>query len=149
MWNFADPRHFHVLVDVASCYLNLSITKIEQVEGNNFGTTYALRLRKMTQASYGLLKKFHAAFLTLVLHSMATERAVSHCSNVKTSGRSSLLPETINSIMQISLNGKGTAHFDSRPALHEFLSSKEMRNREPSKEVCKQREFVKHFSESF
>ena len=26
MWNFAGPRHFHVLVDVASCLLNLSIS---------------------------------------------------------------------------------------------------------------------------
>ena len=41
-------------------------------------TSYALRLRNMTQASCGFLKKFLAAFLMLTPHSMATERAVSH-----------------------------------------------------------------------
>lgn len=76
---------------------------------------------------------------------MATERAVSHYNNVKTSGRSSLLPETINTIMHISLNGKGASFFDPRPAVYEFLNSKERRNREPSKELYKQREFVKLF----
>ena len=99
----------------------------------------------MTQASYGLLKKFLAAFLTLVPHSMATAGAVSHYNNVKTYGISSLLAETIDSIMHISLNGKGTAHPDPIPAIHEFLSSKERRNRESSKEIYKQREFAKHF----
>jgi hypothetical protein len=73
-----------------------NLTKIEHFEVEDTGTTYALRLRKMTQASCGLLKKFLASFLTLVPHSMATERVVFHYNNVKTSGRSSLHPETIN-----------------------------------------------------
>ena len=41
------------------------------VDIQDVGTSYALRLRKMTQASCGLLKKFRAAFLTLTPYSMA------------------------------------------------------------------------------
>ncbi|CAB4034784.1 E3 SUMO- ligase KIAA1586-like isoform X3 [Paramuricea clavata] len=81
----------------------------------------------------------------VVPHSMATERVVSHYNNVKTWGRSSLNPETINGILHISLNGKGASFFDPRPVVSEFLTSKERRNREPCEELYKQREFVKHF----
>ena len=41
------------------------------VDIQDVGTSYALRLRKMTQASCGFLKKFRAAFLTLTPYSMA------------------------------------------------------------------------------
>ena len=99
----------------------------------------------MTQASCGLLKKFLAAFLTLTLHSMATERAVSHYNNIKTPGRASLKPETINSIMQASLNGKVTSVFDPRPAVYKFLKRKDRRNRVPNEELYQNRDFIKTF----
>ena len=121
---------------------NLSKIRHEHIEVEDNGTVYALRLRKMTQASCGLVKKFLASFLTVVPHSMATERAVFHYNNVKSAGRSSLLPETINTILHISLIWKGAAFFDPRPAVYEFLSS---RDREPNKELYQQRDFVKHF----
>ena len=89
--------------------------------------------------------KFLASFLTVVLHSMAPERAVSHYNNAKLAGRSSFLPEAINTIMHISLNEKGAAFFDPRPAIYEFLSSRERRNRERNKQLYQQREFVKYF----
>ena len=133
------------VADVCSSWPNLSKIRHEHVEVEDNGTVYALRLRKITQASCGLVKKFLASFLTVVPHSMATERAVSHYNNVKSAGRSSLLPETINTILHISLNGKGAAFFDPRPAVYEFLSSRERRNREPNKELYQQRDFVKHF----
>jgi hypothetical protein len=41
------------------------------VDIQDVGTSCALRLRKMTQASCGLLKKFRAAFLTLTPYSKA------------------------------------------------------------------------------
>ncbi len=66
----------------------------------------------MTEASCGLLKKFLASFLALTPHSIATERAVSHYNNLKTSRRASLKPESINHYMHVSLNGKGTAFYD-------------------------------------
>ena len=111
----------------------------------DIGTSYALRLRKMTQASCPLLKKFLAAFLTLTPHSMATERAVSHYNNIKTPERASLKPETINSIMHVSLNGKGTSVFDPRPAVYEILKRKDRRNRLPNEELYQNRDFIKKF----
>ena len=75
---------------------------------------------------------------------MTTEWAVSHYNNAKSADRSSLLPETVNKILHISLNGKGAAFFDPRPGVYEFLSSRE-RNREPNKQLYQQKEFVKHF----
>ena len=109
------------------------------------GTVYALRLRMMTQASCGLVKKFLASFLTVVLHSVAAERAVCHYNNVKSARSSSLLPEKVNTILHISLNRKGAAFLDPTPAVYEFLSCRERRNREPNKELYQQRDFVKHF----
>ena len=76
---------------------------------------------------------------------MATERAISHYNNVKTPGRASLKPQTINSVMHVSLNGKGTAVFDPRPAVYEFLKREEWRNREPSNELFQNRDFIKKF----
>ena len=96
----------------------------------------------MTQASCGLLKKILAAFLTMAAHSMGTERVVSHYNNIKTPERASFKPETINSIMQVSLNGKGTAVFDPRPAVYEFLKRKDRRNRVPNEELYQNRDFI-------
>ena len=94
----------------------------------DIGTSYALRLRKMTQASC-----------------VTTERAVSHYNNIKTPERASLKPETINSIMHVSLNGKGTSVFDPRPAVYEFLKRKNWRNRLPNEELYQNRDFIKKF----
>ncbi|CAB4034729.1 Hypothetical predicted protein [Paramuricea clavata] len=63
---------------------------------------------------------------------MATERDVSHYNNIKTAGKASFKPETINSVMQVSLNGKATSVFDPRPAVYEFLKRKDRRNRAPN-----------------
>lgn len=129
--------------DVCKSWARLS--KIDTIKAEDTGTFYALRLRKMTQASCGLLRKFLASFLTLTPHSMATERAVSHYNNLKTSGRASLKPESINHYMHVSLNGKGTAFYDPRPAVSEFLKRKQRRNREPTNEIDRERDFIKKF----
>ena len=121
------------------------ISKIEDITVNDSGTVYALRLRKMTQASCGILKKLLASFLALTPHSMATERVVSHYNNIKTSQRSRLKESTINTIMHISLNGKGTALHDPRPAVFAFMTKKNRRNTEPDKELYKEREFVRKY----
>ena len=65
------------------------------------------------------------AFLTLTPHSMATERAVSHYNNSKTVRRMSLKQDTMNGIMHVSVNGKGAAFYNPRPAAFEFLRIKE------------------------
>ena len=135
------PDHVEQFVaDVCQSWTTLN--KIGSVDIQDIGTVYALRLRKMTQASCGLLKKFLAAFLTLTPHSSATERIVSYYNNVKTPGRASLKSQTILSVMLVSLNGKGTAVFDPRPAVYEFLKRKERRNREPSNEHFQNRDFI-------
>ena len=74
------------------------------------------------------MKQVHASFLTLTPHSMATERAVSHYTTSKTVRRTSLTQDTLNSVMHVSVNGNGTAFYNSRPAVFEFLRKKERRN---------------------
>ena len=137
-WHQAKVCHFSGL-----SFRNL-IASHPQVSGN-FLLFSALKLRKMKQASYGLLRKFLASFLTLTPHSMTTERAVSHYNKVKTSGRASLKPDSINHCMHVSLNGKGTAFYDPKIAVSEFLKRKQRRNTEPTAEIYKERDFVKTF----
>ena len=103
------------------CSSRGKISEVKSVDVEDTGTVYALKLRKMTQASQGIMKKFLASFLTLTPHSMATERVVSHYNNIKSVKRSSLHQETINGVMNISLNGIGTAYYDPRPAVFTFL----------------------------
>ena len=127
------------------CFIIQKFNNIISSNQRNFLLFYALKLRKMKQASCGLLSKFLASFLTLTPHSMATERAVPHYNNVKTSGRASLKPESINHYMHVSLNGKGTVFYDPRPAVPEFLKRKQRRNTEPTAEIYEERDFVKTF----
>ena len=61
-----------------SSWGNVSKLTENHLDFEDTGTCYALRLRKMTQASCGLLRKLLATFVTLTVHSMATERTVSH-----------------------------------------------------------------------
>ena len=138
IWHQAEVCHFSGL-----SFRNL-IASHPQVSGN-FLLFSALKLRKMKQASYGLLRKFLASFLTLTPHSMATERVVSHYNKVKTSGRASLKTESIYYCMHVPLNGKGTAFYDPRPAVSEFLKRKRRRSTEPTAEIYKERDFVKMF----
>lgn len=126
------------------CILERNL-EMKEIALEDTGSVYALRLRKMTQASQGIMKKFFASFLTLIPHSMATEWAVSHYNNIKTARRTSLKQETINGLMHVSLNGKGTAFYDSRPAVFEFLRLRERRNRQPCNELYKDRDFIKNF----
>ncbi len=123
------------------------LKKIDHIAVGDSGTSYALKLRKMTQASTGLLKMFLASFLAISPHILATERAVSHYNNIKTSQRASLKQQMINSTMHISFNGKGTVYFDPRPAVYEFLQKKDLRNSQPDQELCKKRDFIKFFTE--
>ena len=144
---FGEDKVEEFVSDVCMSWTNLSKVQVySQIEDS--GTLYASKLRKMTEASIGLLRKFLASFLTLTPHSMATERAVSHYNNIKISSRASLKPESINSYMHVSLNGTGTAYFDPRPAVFEFLKSKDRRNREPNSEIYREREFIKKFFSS-
>lgn len=111
------------------------IERIKNIDSNDSGTALSLRLRKMIQASQGLFKKLLASFFAVTPHSMGTERVVSHYNRVKTDDRTSLKLETINNILHISLNGKGTVYFDPRETVAEFLKRKERRQSKPDTEV--------------
>ena len=76
---------------------------------------------------------------------MGSERVVSHYNRVKTEDRTSLKLATINNILHISLNGKGTVFFDPREAVAEFLRRKERRQSKPDTELFKCREYMKIF----
>ena len=121
------------------------ISEIKDIALEDTGSIYALKLQKMAQASQGVMKQFLASFLTLTPHTMATERAVSHYNNIKTMRRTSLKQEKINGVMHVSLNGRGTAFYDPRSAVFEFLRKKERRNRQPCDELHKDRDFIKKF----
>eukprot|EP00795_Rhopilema_esculentum_P014903 gene14903-6043_t len=56
--------------------------------------------------------------------------------------------ETINGVMNISLNGIGTAYYDPRPGVFTFLKKKDRRNAQPCSELYKQRDFVRKFFQS-
>ena len=134
------------VADVCSSWSKVS--EVESIDIQDTGTAYALKLRLMTQSSQGIMKQFLASFLTLTPHSMATERVVSHYNNIKSVKRSSLQQDTNNGAMHISLNGKGTAFYDPRPAVFSFLKNKDRRNAQPCSELYKQRDFVRKFFQS-
>ena len=121
------------------------IKNIDSDQSHDSGTALSLRLRKMIQVSQGLFKKLLASFFAVTPHSMGTERVVSHYNRVKTEDRTSLRLETINNILHISLNGKGTVFFDPREAVAEFLKRKERRQSKPDTELFKCREYMKKF----
>ena len=140
---FGDEVLEEFVGDVCASWSKIS--EIKDIALEDTGSIYALKLRKMAQASQGVMKQFLASILTLTPHSMATERAVSHYNNIKTVRRTSLKQETINGVMHVSLNGNGTAFYDPRPAVFEFLRKKERRNRQPCDELYKDRDFIKKF----
>lgn len=53
--------------------------------------------------------------------------------------------DTANHHLQIAVNGSGTAFFDPRPSVADFLKSRERRYREPDTEVYAEREFARNF----
>jgi len=92
---------------------------------------------------------FYAIFVNLVLsaaaHSMVVERAVSHYNILRTDKRLSMSLQTVNDRLLIALNGNGTGQFDPRPAVANFLCSKQRRYREPKLETYSSRPFIKKF----
>ena len=88
---FGDEVLEEFVGDVGASWSKIS--EIKDIALEDIGSIYALKLRKMAQASQGVMKQFLASYLTLTPDIMATERAVSHYSNIKTVGRTSLKQE--------------------------------------------------------
>jgi hypothetical protein len=76
---------------------------------------------------------------------MQTERIVSHHNIIVDDSRTCLATETINARLTIALDGVGTAHYDPRPAVVQFLKMKHRKSGEPDSAVYAQRAFVKKF----
>lgn len=99
------------------------------------------KLRKLIPATTGVLKKLVCALFIVSPHSMTVEKVISHYNQFKSIHRSSTSDTTLNSRMSIALNGIGTAYYDPRPAVAEFLKKKERRYREPDLETYSHRNF--------
>ena len=134
---FGDSQLREFTSDVCKSFGDIERIKNIDSENTDSGTVLALRLRKMIQVSQGLFKKLLASFFAVTPHSMGTECVVSHYNRIKTEDRTSLKLETINNILHISLNGKGTVFFDPREAVAEFLKRKERRQSKPDTELFK------------
>jgi len=96
-------------------------------------------------AATGETKKLFGAFLSLIPHSMATERTVSHFNTIKSPHRMSMKGDTVNDRLVIAINGVGTVNFDPRPAVARFLTKRQRRQRTPNNDSYQNREFVKKF----
>ena len=79
----------------------------------------------------------------MVPHSMQTERMISVCN--KTPNRQSMHIDTVKSRMFIALNDIGTAKYDPRETVGEFLKRKDRRQSEPDCDLYKKREYVAKF----
>lgn len=122
--------------------------KIEQIEDLNIpddGVKMSNKLRKLIPATTGVLKKLVCALFIVSPHSMTVEKVISHYNQFKSIHRSSTSDTTLNSRMSIALNGIGTAYYDPRPAVAEFLKKKERRYKEPDLETYSHRDFVQKF----
>lgn len=109
------------------------------------GAQLSVRLRKLLPLTQGSLRKCLASIFVLAPHSMQTERMVSVHNKIVTADRSNLKDTSVNARMLVALNGMGTAYWDPREAVAEFLKKKERRQKYPETEVYSQRKFVSKF----
>jgi hypothetical protein len=112
----------------------------------DYGTKYSVRLRQMFSKTSGVLQWLLGSFLVVTpQHGHRACCSLSHHNKVKSIFRSSLGNDTVNDRLIISTNGTGTASYDPRPAVAEFLKKKSRRYREPDNELYTQRDFVAKF----
>jgi len=113
--------------------------------GSDVGCGMSVRLRQLLPVCSGLVQRLLAAIATLSPHSMQTERIISHHNLIVDDTRTSMTSDTTNARLNIALNGTGTAHYDPRPAIVDFLTKKERRKREPDCDLYCEREYMKKF----
>lgn len=78
-------------------------------------------------------------------YSMTIEKVISHSNNIKLIHRLLTSEETINARMFITLYRVGTAVYDPRPAVAEFLRKEERPNRELDFGLYVERDFIQNF----
>lgn len=92
-----------------------------------------------------VFSKLVQSYIVSSPHSCGPERVVSCHTALKTSKQSAYSRDALNSRLCIALNSAGTAHFDPRPAVARFLTTKERRVSAPHVDLYRNREFVKKF----
>ena len=76
---------------------------------------------------------------------MTVERVVSSHNILTSSRRDYIELDTLNQRLLIALDGKGTAHFDSRPAIIRFLKERKRRDSHPDVEAYRSHFYVERF----
>jgi len=79
----------------------------------------------------------------IIIHSALC--IVSHYNNIRSSHRLAMSLDTVNDRLAISLNGVGTAQFDPRPYVAEFLTDKERREGNPHPDIYANRFYTDKF----
>lgn len=121
------------------------LSEIPMLETSDIGSKHSTKLRQMFVRSNGEFQRLLGALLVSTPHNMGTERVVAHFNQVQSLHRRSSDIESVSKRMVISINSKGTAHFDPRPAVIKFLTKKERRFRPADFELYKNCDFVKKF----
>ena len=96
----------------------------------------------MKAQSDGLLKTLLASFLAVTPHNGVCCLLLHR---MNTYERSSLNLTTINDILKVVLNGKGTTSFDQRQAVVKFCKRKDPRNSQPDVKLFRNRAYTKNF----
>ncbi|ESN94266.1 hypothetical protein HELRODRAFT_164073 [Helobdella robusta] len=138
---FGDNYVSEFVDDAVGYYSSFSASSFKPHESNT--AKLYLLLQNTTPSS--LLNKLVQTFLITCPHSMITERVISCHTELKSDLRSSMSRNTVNDRLCIALNAIGTANFDPRPAVADFLSSKTRRSTLPDDELYRNWEFVKKF----
>ncbi|ESO06008.1 hypothetical protein HELRODRAFT_160114 [Helobdella robusta] len=138
---FGDNYVSEFVDDAVGYYSSFGASSFKPHESNT--AKLYLLLQKTTSSS--LLNKLVQTFLITCPHSMITELVISWHTELKSDLRSSMSRNTVNDRLCIALNAIGTANFDPRPVVADFLSSKTRRSTLPDDELYQNREFVKKF----
>ncbi|ESN94256.1 hypothetical protein HELRODRAFT_164062 [Helobdella robusta] len=137
---FGDNYVSEFVDDAIGYYSSFGASSFKPHESNT--AKLYLLLQKTTPSS--VLNKLVQTFLITCPHSMITERVISCHTELKSDLRSSMSRNTVNDRLCIALNAIGTANFDPRPVVADFLSSKTRRSTLPDDELYRNREFVKN-----
>lgn len=105
------------------------IKEVPTLDTSDTGCQYSVRLRQMFQKSSGQFQFLLGSLLVSAPHNMGTERVMSHYNRVVSLHRRSASIETVSQRLIISINCRGTAYFDPRPAVVKFLTKKDRRFR--------------------
>ena len=135
MWRSCPPNDVALYADeAAECCFKYEPILAEVLDGDHGVCTCGLKLRRLLNASRAAmgLERLFSAILTLIPHSMHTERIVSHYNTIVGDSKSCM---NINLRLAISMNSDGTVNFNPIPAVAEFLSVKDRRYREPDRVI--------------